>query len=84
MREALRLGERKRLREAKVPRSLDIEVTDCARCDEDHEAVKVQEFKTYMVCGEYVMTHWGTCPKSGEPILVANLGLDVEADDLAP
>lgn len=52
-------------------------VTNCARCGKDHESLQFRRLKT--PAGNF--THWGTCPNTGEPILL--MFMTVEDGDLA-
>lgn len=51
-----------------------IDVRGCARCGEMHERLPVRHFIRPVEGGEgpeaELFTHWGTCPKTAEPILV--------------
>lgn len=54
-----------------------IDVEKCARCGEDHDDVAFQRFERPIKHKEE-WTHWGTCPKTGEPII---LRVEVELAD---
>lgn len=41
-------------------------IKDCARCGGSHESLVAKEFHYPF----RDMTHWATCPNSGDPILV--------------
>jgi hypothetical protein len=46
-------------------------VTSCARCGKDHERVDFDPFfEPIRHGGEVVATHYGTCPKTQQPILM--------------
>lgn len=45
---------------------LQVKVRSCARCNSDHDVVF---FKSFTRPVENY-THWGTCPNTGEPILM--------------
>jgi len=47
-------------------------INDCPRCEENHELI---EFKRFIkVDSVKLPSHWGTCPKTGEPILLKMIG----------
>jgi len=53
-----------------VADSFVIPLANCARCGRNHERV---EFRKFLVpC--LAWTHWGFCPNTGEPVLLAHDG----------
>jgi hypothetical protein len=44
---------------------MTIEVTNCARCQKDHEKLEIKEFANHE---KY--THFAMCPTNGQPILI--------------
>jgi hypothetical protein len=48
------------------PHRLSIDVRNCARCGGDHDGLDCKRFARPP--GEW--TFWGTCPDSGDPVLV--------------
>ena len=55
----------------RTPASVD--VTSCARCGGDHIEVRLlpltREMECTPGCGQ-TWTHWGTCPETGEPLMM--------------
>lgn len=49
------------------PPAMTLAVGRCARCGADHRAVEFREFATRP---DRDTSHWGTCPATGEPILL--------------
>lgn len=47
-----------------------VDITNCARCGEDHAAVERHEFTQPMNIMGVGFTHWASCPKNGEPIII--------------
>ena len=48
-------------------KKITAKVTNCARCECNHRKVVFRKFKKQQP-PKY--THWGTCPKTKEPILM--------------
>lgn len=49
----------------------NIDVRGCARCGEDHDHLEFQAFvRNPIEIGEVILTHYGTCPNTLEPILL--------------
>jgi hypothetical protein len=46
-------------------------VIGCARCNGNHENVFAQAFITPFQLGDETWTHWATCPRTNEPVLVS-------------
>lgn len=49
------------------------DVTNCARCGEDHACLVANRFERPFAPREahpFVWTHWAACPVNGDPILV--------------
>lgn len=52
--------------------SVTIDMQGCARCDGDgHPQVEFKAFRQPVEIGTEKLTHWATCPTTGEPILMA-------------
>jgi len=51
-------------------------ITNCARCGETHQEIKMVSFRRpIMTESGPAWTHWATCPTTGEPIL-CNIEMD--------
>lgn len=51
------------------PEAPATDLMGCARCGEDHP-IRFKPFREPMVVGDFVLTHWGLCQKTGEPVLM--------------
>ena len=51
--------------------TMSLPVTACARCGENHDAIKYRRFQRPVVDDDgTVWDWWGTCPTNGDPILM--------------
>lgn len=44
-------------------------VEKCSRCGESHQGLEARPLTKQIVLPPHCLTHWATCPKTGEPIL---------------
>jgi len=48
-----------------------MDIKRCARCGKNHQGLAVHSFDRCVVINpEEVYTHWATCPRTGDPILI--------------
>lgn len=48
-----------------------VAVKKCARCEKDHEPMCFLPFKRPVQPPNQNVTHWASCPTTGEPILLS-------------
>lgn len=61
-------------------REITTTIKQCARCGEDHESITLLPFFRPIEIGPHVRTHWGLCPKRGEPIVAVPIRGDRVTD----
>jgi hypothetical protein len=49
---------------------LTFDLTGCARCGGEHDAVEYRPFERPVPDPEGDFTHWAPCPTNGDPILM--------------
>ena len=73
-------GERKRVNVPEPPGNAPKNILGCARCGGEH-LVRFKELQNPMQVGEAVLTHWGMCPTTKEPILMRFVEVPKEEAD---
>jgi len=59
--------------------SIVADVSNCARCGEDHEKVWFKKLQCpIIIMGESALTHWAMCPTLQEPIVLSWLVKEVK------
>jgi len=51
--------------------NFEVAVFTCARCGEDHTMVFSEFSEKPIECDGKVYSHYGTCPNTGEPVILA-------------
>ena len=70
-------GERQRMNTPEPESDAPKNILGCARCGGEH-LIRFKELRNPMQAGGAVLTHWGMCPTTKEPILMRFVAQELE------